>query len=91
VWLNPFWGPVSEDGKSFEQMKTYQDIRKRIEAVIALPAYSDELLPQDIGAMLKKRLTSGEAIQSPEFTLMSRHRLSVAQRDLYARLDGLAV
>ena len=91
VWLNPFWGPVSEDGKSFEQMKTYQDIRKRIEAVIALPAYSDELLPQDIGAMLKKRLTFGEAIQSPEFTLMSRHRLSVAQRDVYARLDSLAV
>ena len=91
VWLNPFWGPVSEDGKSFEQMKTYQDIRKRIEAVIALPAYNDELLPQDIGAMLKKRLTFGEAIQSPEFTLMSRHRLSMAQRDVYARLDGLAV
>jgi hypothetical protein len=91
VWLNPFWGPVAEDEKSFEQMKTYQDMKKRIESVIALPAYSDELLPQDIGAMLKKRLTFNEAIQSPEFTLMSRHRLSVAQRDVYARLDGLTV
>ncbi len=91
VWLNPFWGPIAEDGKTFEQMKTYQDIKKRIDSVIALPAYSDELLPQDIGAMLKKRLTFGEAIQSPEFTLMSRHRLSVAQRDVYARLDSLAV
>jgi hypothetical protein len=28
VWLNPFWGPVAEDGKTFEQMKTYQDIKK---------------------------------------------------------------
>jgi hypothetical protein len=28
IWLNPFWGPVSEDGKTFEQMKTYQDIKK---------------------------------------------------------------
>jgi hypothetical protein len=91
VWLNPFWGPVAEDGKSFEQMKTYQDMKKRIESVIALPAYSDELLPQDIGAMLKKRLTFKEAIESPEFTLMSRHRLSVAQKDVYARLDGLPV
>jgi MinD-like ATPase involved in chromosome partitioning or flagellar assembly len=91
VWLNPFWGPVSEDGKSFEQMKTYQDIKKRIEAVIALPAYQDELLPEDIGVMLKKRLTFKEAIESPDLTLMSRHRLSVAQRDVYARLDGLAV
>ena len=48
VWLNPFWGPIAEDGKTFEQMKTYQDIKKRIDSVIALPAYSDELLPQDI-------------------------------------------
>jgi hypothetical protein len=32
VWLNPFWGPIAEDGKSFQQMKTYQDIKKRIEA-----------------------------------------------------------
>jgi len=91
VWLNPFWGPVSEDGKTFEQMKTYQEMKKRIESVIALPTYSDELLPQDIGAMLKKRLTFKEALASSDFTLMSRHRLSVAQRDIYARLDGLAV
>ena len=91
VWLNPFWGPIAEDGKTFEQMKTYQDIKKRIDSVIALPAYSDELLPQDIGAMLKKRLTFKEAMESPDFTLMSRHRLGVAQRDIYARLDGLAV
>jgi hypothetical protein len=48
-------------------------------------------LPQDIGAMLKKRLTFKEAMESPDFTLMSRHRLGVAQRDIYARLDGLAV
>jgi hypothetical protein len=66
VWLNPFWGPIAEDGKTFEQMKTYQDIKKRIDSVIALPAYSDELLPQDIGAMLKKRLTFKEATKSPD-------------------------
>jgi hypothetical protein len=91
VWLNPFWGPVSEDGKGLEQMKVYQDIKKRIEAVVALPAYSEELLPQDVGAMLKKRLTFKQAVESPDFTLMSRHRLSVAQKDVYARLDGLPV
>ena len=34
VWLNPFLGPVAADGKTFEQMKVYQDLKKRIEAVI---------------------------------------------------------
>jgi hypothetical protein len=51
VWLNPFWGPIAEDGKTFEQMKTYQDIKKRIETVISLPAFTDELFPQDIAGM----------------------------------------
>jgi hypothetical protein len=91
VWLNPFWGPIAEDGKTFEQMKTYQDIKKRIETVVNLPAFVDELFPQDIAAMLKSRLTFKEAIESPAFSLMSRHRLKVAQRDFYSRLDTLAV
>jgi hypothetical protein len=91
VWLNPFWGPIADDGKSFEQMKTYQEIKKRIETVVNLPAFADELFPQDIAAMLKGRLTFKEAIESPAFSLMSRHRLKVAQRDFYSRLDTLTV
>jgi CobQ/CobB/MinD/ParA nucleotide binding domain len=91
VWLNPFWGPIAEDGKTFEQMKTYQDIKKRIQTVVNLPAFVDELFPQDIAAMLKSRLTFKEAIDSPAFSLMSRHRLKVAQRDFYSQLDTLAV
>jgi hypothetical protein len=49
VWLNPFLGPVVADGKTFEQMKVYLDVKKRIEA-ISLPAYTDELFPQDIAS-----------------------------------------
>ena len=81
VWLNPFWGPVALDGKTFEQMKVYQDIKKRIETVVNLPAFTDELFPQDIASMLNSRLTFKEAIESPDHSLMSRHRLKVAQRE----------
>ena len=91
VWLNPFWGPVALDGKTFEQMKVYQDIKKRIETVVNLPAFTDELFPQDIASMLNSRLTFKEAIESPNQSLMSRHRLKVAQREFYSRLDSLAV
>lgn len=41
--------------------------------------------------MLKSRLTFKEAIESPDYSLMSRHRLKVAQREFYSRLDSLAV
>jgi hypothetical protein len=91
VWLNPFWGSIADDGKTFEQMKIYQDIKKRIETVVNLPAFTDELFPQDIAGMLKSRLTFKDAIEAPALSLMSRHRLKVAQRDIYLRLDSLAV
>ena len=91
IWLNPFWGPVAHDGKTFEQMKTYLDMKARIETVVSLPAFTDELFPQDIASMLKSRRTFKEAIESPDQSLMSRHRLKVAQREFYSRLDSLAV
>jgi hypothetical protein len=52
---DPFWGPVALDRKTFEQVKVYQDIKRRIETVVNLPAFTDELFPQDIASMLKSR------------------------------------
>src|ERR1700758_2211704 len=91
IWLNPFWGPVADNGRTFEQMNLYEAIKKRIETIVSLPAFTDELFPQDIASMLKSRLTFKEAIESPGYSLMSRHRLKVAQREFYSRLDSLAV
>ena len=48
-------------------MKIYQDIKKRIETIVNLPAFSDELFPQDIASMLKSRLTFKDAIEAPAF------------------------
>ena len=72
-------------------MNLYEAIKKRIETIVSLPAFTDELFPQDIASMLKSRLTFKEAIESPDYSLMSRHRLKVAQREFYSRLDSLAV
>jgi hypothetical protein len=91
IWLNPFWGPVADNGRTFEPMNLYEAIKKRIETIVSLPAFTDELFPQDIASMLKSRLTFKEAIESPDHSLMSRHRLKVAQREFYSRLDSLAV
>ena len=66
-------------------------IDSEIRAGDSLPAFTDELFPQDIASMLKSRLTFKEAIESPDQSLMSRHRLKVAQREFYSRLDSLAV
>jgi hypothetical protein len=47
----------------------------RIETVVTMPAFLDELFPQDIAMMLNGRLTFKDAIESPALSLMSRHRL----------------
>jgi hypothetical protein len=52
IWLNPFWGTVADGGKTFEQMRTYEEIRSKVETVVSLPAFTDELFPKDIVSML---------------------------------------
>ena len=27
VWLNPFWGPVADNGRTFEQMNLYEPLK----------------------------------------------------------------
>ena len=66
-------------------------LKNGLKPIVSLPAFTDELFPQDIASMLKSRLTFKEAIESPDQSLMSRHRLKVAQREFYSRLDSLAV
>jgi hypothetical protein len=50
VWLNPFWGPVADNGRTFEQVNLYEVIKKRIETIVRLPAFTDELFPQERAA-----------------------------------------
>jgi hypothetical protein len=39
-------GTGALDVKTFEQMKMYQDMKKRIETVVNLLAFTDELFPR---------------------------------------------
>ena len=42
----PILGTGALDVKTFEQMKMYQDMKKRIETVVNLLAFTDELFPR---------------------------------------------
>ncbi len=91
VWLNPYWGPVENEGKSFEQMKAYRDNKDRVSAIIQVPAVKEETYGRDISDMLTERLTFDEAIASPERTIMARQRLKIVRDKLYAQLDNAAI
>ncbi len=91
VWLNPYWGPVEHEGKSFEQLKAYMSHKGRVSAIIRIPALKEETYGRDFSEMLRKRLTFDEALADPGLTIMTRQRLKIVKAQLFAQLDMTAV
>jgi len=91
VWLNPYWGPVEHEGKSFEQMKAYRDHKERVSAIITIPALKKETYGRDLSEMLQERKTFNEALDDAGRTIMTRQRLKIVRDELYRQLDAAAV
>jgi len=83
VWLNPYWGEIQMNGKTFEQMKTYQDYKGRISTIINLPRYKEDTFGRDISDMLKARLTFDQAINAEDNSIMTRQRLKIVRKQLF--------
>lgn len=86
VWLNEHFGKIEDDGKSFEQMKVYEKHRARIFGLVRIPQQTQSTFGEDVKKMITLRLTFDEAIHSPEFFLMSKHRLHVTAHNLYKQM-----
>lgn len=91
VWLNPFWGPIEHDGKSFEQLKAYRDNKERVSAIVQIPALKEQTFGRDLSDMLQKRMTFDEALAMDSLPIMTRQRLKIVRDNLYSELDQAAV
>jgi hypothetical protein len=91
VWLNPYWGPIEWEGKSFEQMKAYREHKDRIAAIIPLPDVKKETFGRDLSDMLQAHLTFEEAIALPSLTIMARQRLSIIKTQLFEQFAAVPV
>lgn len=91
VWLNPYWGPIELEGKSFEQMKAYREHKDRISAIIQLPDLKKETFGRDLSDMLQAHLTFEEAIALPSLTIMARQRLSIIKKQLFEQFSAVPV
>jgi hypothetical protein len=91
VWLNPYWGTIESEGKSFEQMKAYTANKSRVSAIIHIPTLKKETYGRDIADMLQARLTFTEALANPALTIMTRQRLTIIKNQLFAQMDSAAV
>lgn len=91
VWLNPYWGEIKSDGKTFEQMAVYKAHQPAISALIQIPELKHETFGHDLSTILNENLTFEEAINDPDKTIMTRQRLKIIQDDLFKRLDAAIV
>ena len=91
VWLNPYWGPIQHEGKSFEQLKAYQDRKSRVSAIVQIPPLKEETFGRDLSDMLQARLTFNEALAAASLTIMTRQRLQIIKGKLFDHLDQAAV
>ncbi|WP_347990324.1 conjugal transfer protein TraL [Methylomonas sp. AM2-LC] len=91
VWLNPYWGVIEHEGKSFEQMKVYVNNKNRVSAIVKIPSWKEETFGRDIADMLQARQTFDEAIGNTASTIMTRQRLKIAKTQLFDLLTNAAV
>lgn len=91
VWLNPYWGPIAHEGKSFEELKAYKDNQSRVSAIIRIPTFKAETFGRDFSDMLQARQTFDEALADESLTIMTRQRLQIVKDQLFAQLEAAAI
>jgi len=91
VWLNPFWGPIEHEGKSFEQMKAYTANKARVSAIVKIPTLKEDTYGRDLSDMLQDRLTFDEALAMESLSIMTRQRLKIVKAQMFGQLDNALV
>jgi hypothetical protein len=89
VWVNEYFGSVQDNGKRFVEMRVFRENEVKVAGTVAIAKRSVDTFGRDVEEMLRRKLTFGEAIESPEFSIMARQRLKMVQADLFEQLDGL--
>ena len=87
VWLNPYFGPVTRDGKEFEQFALYKEHASSIASIIRLPDRRKDTFGKDLERLLADRLTFAEASACPDYPIMVRQRLQMLWRDVRDEIE----
>ena len=91
VWLNPFAGPVEQNGMGFEDTVFYRNNKDSIKAVLPMPAFTDEMMHHDFLAMMDEGKTFDEVIADQEVPLMRRQRTKMMKKEVVSVLDRAGI
>jgi hypothetical protein len=90
VWLNPYWGEITMDGKQFEEMRVYLDNKARVSAIIRIPDYKADTFGKDLSQILQAKLTFSEALENKTLPIMVRQRLTIIKKQLFTNIENVA-
>lgn len=91
VWLNEYFGRIERDGKSFEEMGAYKGSADKVFGSVHLTRRNQDTFGRDLEEVISRKLTLDEAIKDGPFSIMTKQRLKVMQRDWFEQLDGLGL
>jgi hypothetical protein len=82
---------VERDGKQFADMKVFHENEHRVFGTVGITKRNQDTFGRDIEEMISRKLTFGEAIRDSDFSIMTKQRLKVIERDLFEQLGALAI
>ena len=89
VWLNEYFGRIEWDGKRFEEMSAYTESVDKVFGSIHLERRNQDTFGRDLEDVISRKLTLDEAIKDGPFSIMTKQRIKVMQRDWFEQLDRL--
>lgn len=87
VWLNPYFGDVEMDGRSFDEFKISKDFGSQFHVVIDLPRVNNSLTGRDLEEVLAKRQSFAAAMNSSSTKVGVRSRLRHYWEDMFSRIE----
>ena len=91
VWLNEYFGPVLQEGVGFADMSACKKHANKLHGSVAIARWTADTFGHDVEEMISRKLTFEEAVKATDFTIMTKQRLLVVQRDLFEQLDRIGL
>jgi adenylylsulfate kinase-like enzyme len=86
VWENRILGPVEHEGKTFRDMKVYQNNASKVLGAVELPE-NDVFRASDLKKLTTEKLTFEEGQKHPMFNKISQKRLQMYQHYIFTQMD----
>lgn len=90
VWINEYFGRIEREGKQFVDMTVYKNNAEKIFGWVLLAKRHQDTFGRDFEELISQKLTMQEGIVEGSFSLMSKQRIQMIQREVFQQLDALS-